>query len=404
MTQAGSACPPGGADAPDALDAAGAARRSRGDPRSTPLVEIHKELGATLTDFAGWRMPLRFSGELAEHHAVRRTAGVFDLCHMVEIEVVGADAALALDSCVVSRLSTLEPGRARYTMLCDSSGGVVDDLVVYRRQPAEFLVVANAANGAAVTGALQEGAARLDAQVTDLSDATGLVAVQGPLAAETLRHLTAASLDDVGYYCCAMATVAGVETLLARTGYTGEDGFELFCPAQSAGSIFLALLEAGRPSGVVPAGLAARDSLRLEAGMALAGNELTVDVTPYEAGLGRVVDLEKPVDFSGRAALESRRAEGPRARLVGLVAIGRRSPRAGYDVLAPADGAISPSRIGTVTSGAPSPTLGVPIAMAYVRPDRAEPGTPLVVDVRGHHEPVEVTKLPFYKRSRHPNP
>ncbi len=371
-------------------------------PRRTPLTSVHESLGATLTGFAGWLMPLRYGSETAEHNAVRTAAGIFDLSHMGEIMVTGPGAAAALDYALTGQPSALVPGRARYTMICAPDGGILDDLIVYRLAGAEFLVVANAANTDVVVKALTERAGAA-AQVTDRTDEYALIAIQGPNATSILTPLTDAGLDAVKYYASYPATVAGREVLLARTGYTGEDGFELFTRPEDAEAIWAALTEAGAGHGLLPAGLAARDTLRLEAGMPLYGNELGPDLTPFDAGLGRVVKLDKPGDFVGRAALEERAAATPQRELVGLVSRSRRVPRHGYDVLW--DQAVC----GTVTSGAPSPTLGRPIAMAYVEPgvalearqaerENGEPGR-LAVDVRGNAEPADLVPLPFYRRT-----
>ncbi len=370
--------------------------------RRTPLTSVHERLGATLTGFAGWLMPLRYRSETAEHNAVRTAAGLFDLSHMGEIMVTGPGAAAALDYALTGQPSALAPGRARYTMICAPDGGILDDLIVYRLADGEFLVVANAANTDVVVKALTERAGP-GAQVADRTDDYALIALQGPNAASILTALTNADLAAVKYYASYPATVAGREVLLARTGYTGEDGFELFAAPGDAEPIWAALAEAGAGHGLLPAGLAARDTLRLEAGMPLYGNELGPDLTPYDAGLGRVVKLDKPGDFVGRAALEERSGATPRRELVGLVGRSRRVPRHGYDVLW--DG----TACGTVTSGAPSPTLGSPIAMAYVEPRVAaearqagpgggEPGR-LAVDIRGNAEPADLAPLPFYRRT-----
>ncbi len=368
--------------------------------RRTPLTGVHERLGASLTGFAGWLMPLRYGSETAEHIAVRTKAGLFDLSHMGEIAVTGPDAAAALDYALVGQPSALAPGRARYTMICAPDGGVLDDLIVYRLAAEEFLVVANAANTATVVAALTDRAGGA-AQVTDRTDDYALIALQGPNAVSILGPVTDAALDAVKYYASYPATVAGAEILLARTGYTGEDGFELFTRPQDAERVWDALTEAGAAQGLVPAGLAARDTLRLEAGMPLYGNELGPDLTPYDAGLGRVVKLDKPGDFVGRAALAERANAEPKRELVGLVSLSRRVPRHGYHVL------WDQAPCGTVTSGAPSPTLGAPIAMAYVEPHVArqaredgadgEPGR-LAVDVRGRAEPADLVPLPFYRR------
>ncbi|MDX3189400.1 glycine cleavage system aminomethyltransferase GcvT [Streptomyces sp. MN03-5084-2B] len=361
--------------------------------KETSLHGVHKGLGALFTDFAGWSMPVRYASELAEHKAVREAAGLFDLSHMAEIHVTGKQAADVLDFALVGNLTGVKPGRARYTMICNASGGVLDDLVVYRLEDDHYLVVANAGNAKVVADALAERVTGFDAVVDDRSETTALIAVQGPKAVEILGAVTDADLDALKYYASVPASVKGHDVLLARTGYTGEDGFELFVDAGEAPALWRLLLDAGEPHGLVPAGLACRDTLRLEAGMPLYGNELTLDQSPFEAGLGRVVKFEKPGDFVGRAALEERSGQDvPRVR-VGLKGAGRRAPRHGYKLL------VDGTEIGEVTSGALSPTLGYPIAMAYVDRAYAEPGTELSVDIRGRIEPVEVVALPFYSRA-----
>jgi len=319
---------------------------------------------------------------------------------MGEISVSGPGADAALDYALTGQMSALKPGRARYTMICAPDGGVLDDLIVYRLADTEFLVVANAANTALVAAALRERAAGYPAEVDDKTSDYALIAIQGPHAGRILQSLTDTGLDQVRYYTGQPAVVAGREVLLARTGYTGEDGFELFTNPGDAEPVWMALTGAGEADGLVPAGLAARDTLRLEAGMPLYGNELGPEVTPFDAGLGRVVVFDKPGDFVGRAALAERAAATPRRALTGLTVGSRRVPRHGYQVLW--DG----QPRGTVTSGAPSPTLGVPIAMAYLDPGTARlaadetAGTRLAVDIRGSAEPARLTDLPFYHRPR----
>jgi aminomethyltransferase len=369
-------------------------------PRTTPLAAVHKELGAAMTDFAGWLMPLRYGSETAEHNAVRNAAGLFDLSHMGELMVTGDGAGAALDYALLTEASAIKPGRARYTMICAPDGGVIDDLIVYRLTESQYLVVANAANAAIVAAELTDRVGGRGATMTDLTDDYALIAIQGPRSAAILAALTSANLDDVRYYASYPATVAGATALLARTGYTGEDGFEIFVGPDDAVGIWQALTDAGQADGLVPAGLAARDSLRLEAGMPLYGNELGRDMTPFDAGLGRVVKLDKPGDFVGRAALAARAQAEPSRELVGLAGRTRRVPRHGYAVLW--DG----EPCGAVTSGAPSPTLGKPIAMAYMTPaaaaaarsEGAGGGERLAVDVRGRAEPADLVPLPFYKR------
>jgi len=358
--------------------------------RDTPLRAVHERLGATMTDFAGWLMPLRYVGETAEHNAVRTSAALFDLSHMGEIEVTGPGAGQALDYAVCGWPSALPVGGARYTMLCAPDGGVLDDLIIYRTDREKFLVVANAVNTAVVLGELQVRCSG-GAVVTDLTGSTGLISIQGPNGPGWLSAVTDLPLADMRYYSGAYGSVAGRAAWVARTGYTGEDGFEIFCAAEDSERIWAALSVAGG-AGLAAAGLAARDTLRLEAGMALYGNELGPDVTPYEAGLGRVVRLDKPGDFVGRAALAERAAAGPARILIGLVVGSRRVPRHGYPVLS------GPSKVGVVTSGGPSPSLGTPIAMAYVAADAAS--GPFSIDVRGRAEPASVTELPFYDRRK----
>jgi aminomethyltransferase len=368
------------------------------EPRRTPLTAVHQSLGASLTDFAGWLMPLRYRSETAEHNAVRTAAGLFDLSHMGELMVTGNEAGEALDYALTGQPSALQPGRARYTMICAADGGVIDDLIVYRLTDTEFLVVANASNAPVVAAELADRASAFAAAVTDRSEHYALIAIQGPRSAGILARLTDTELDQVRYYASYPAVVAGSQVMLARTGYTGEDGFELFTQPQDADRMWQALTEAGAGDGLIPAGLAARDTLRLEAGMPLYGNELSRDVTPFDAGLGRVVKLDKPGDFVGRAALAERAQAAPERVLAGLVGETRRVPRHGYAVLS--DG----EPCGTVTSGAPSPTLGRPIAMAYLTAravadaDAAGADAELAFDIRGSAEPAALIKLPFYHR------
>ncbi|PZG11699.1 glycine cleavage system aminomethyltransferase GcvT [Nonomuraea aridisoli] len=359
--------------------------------RPTPLRDVHESLGATLTDFAGWLMPLRYGSEAAEHRAVREAAGLFDLSHMGEIFLTGPQAGEALDFALVGHLSALTVGRARYTMIVNERGGVLDDLIVYRLGDEEFMVVANASNYEKVGNELKNRAKAYDVVVEDRSDQYALIAVQGPRSQEILATLTDADLDGLKYYAGLPGLVDGRRALIARTGYTGEDGFELFVANQDAVPLWHAITAAGEPYGLKPAGLSSRDTLRLEAGMPLYGNELSAELTPFDAGLGRVVKFDKPGDFVGRSALEAVKDDQPKRRLVGLVARGRRVPRHGYPVTK--DGAV----VGEVTSGAPSQTLGKPIAMAYVDTG-ADSG--LAVDIRGSHEPVDLIELPFYRRNK----
>jgi aminomethyltransferase len=380
------------------------------DHRFSPLHDVHVAAGASFTDFAGWQMPVRYSSDLAEHHAVRSAAGLFDLSHMAEFRVSGSGAGAFLDHAFAGALSAIELGQAKYSLLLTAEGGIVDDVVVYRTGDEELLVVANASNREPVAAALTERAA--DARgagatfdLSDVSDETALVAVQGPRSRAILEAsagLSAPGLADLRYYRSIPADFRGAPVLLARTGYTGEDGFELYLHPSKASDLWEALAEAGAPHDIVPAGLASRDTLRLEAGMPLYGHELGLDTFPQQAGLGRVPALTKP-EFVGRDAVVA----GPAADapvLVGLVGEGRRAARAGYTVFA-ADGddtddGTADAPIGTITSGALSPTLGHPIALAYVDPRFAEAGTPVSVDIRGTRLTYRTTPLPFYRRKK----
>lgn len=368
--------------------------------RTTALHDLHERLGATFTDFAGWQMPVRYSSDLAEHHAVRRGAGIFDLSHMGEIRLVGAGAGEALDHALAGKLSTLAIGRAKYSLLLAADGGVLDDVIVYRPVEDAYLVVANAGNAPLVARELAERSSGRDVEVRDESAGTALIAVQGPasegiltraLADPAVAGITAEDLAGLRYYRVLRGTYDGQELLVARTGYTGEDGFELYVPADRAEALWSLLAQAGGED-LVPCGLAARDTLRLEAGMPLYGHELGPDVLPAQAGLGRVVALSTKGDFVGRAGIEGADLSAARV-LVGLAAEGRRAGRAGAAVKDPA-GAV----VGEVTSGVLSPTLGHPIAMAFVDPALAEVGTELVIDVRGKDLPARVVPLPFYTR------
>lgn len=388
------------------------------EPRRSPLDAAHEAAGAVFTTFAGWRMPLKYGSELAEHAAVRTAAGLFDLSHMGEILVLGPGAADALDAALPTDVPAVAVGQAKYTLLLDDDGGVLDDLVLYRTGDDRFLVVANAANRALVAAVLHQ---RMDgaAVVQDESDDFGLLALQGPISLDVLTEAPGFAADEGGRdggrfaeavralknYRFLAAWFEGHPVLVARTGYTGELGVELFASPGLLPALWDVLLSTGAGSGVVPVGLAARDTLRLEAGMPLHGNELTDQVLPAQAGLARLLPPGKQVDYPGRAA--ALRADPDARVLVGLVGDGRRAGRHGYPVLTAPDAASTPESaagragdrpVGVVTSGALSPTLGRPIAMAYVDPALAEPGTHLAIDVRGTALPVEVHALPFYRR------
>jgi aminomethyltransferase len=360
----------------------------------TPLDDRHVALGARMIDFAGWLMPVQYAGIIEEHRAVRERAGLFDLSHMGELFVVGVDAGAALANALVSNPPALADGRAQYSMIVAPDGGIVDDLIVYRLGPDRFLVVANASNARTVSDALAERLVGFKAVLDDRSLATALVAIQGPRSVEIVRPLTDVDLDALRYYAIAEGSVAGIPALVARTGYTGEDGFEVFVDTNRAAELWDAMLVAGSGQGLAPIGLGARDTLRLEAGMPLYGNELDRSTNPFEANLGRVVKLDKDGDFVGRAALEKVAREGITRQLVGLVMRGRGIARHGYPVHS------GERATGQVTSGTQSPSLGEAIAMAYVATADAAPGTMVDVEIRGQRVPAEVVALPFYHRPR----
>jgi len=363
--------------------------------RQTALVEEHRALGARLIDFAGWEMPVQYTGILDEHRAVRQRVGLFDLSHMGEIWVSGPGAGAGLAAALVSDPPRLAIGRAQYSMICNPDGGIIDDLIVYRLAEQRFLLVPNAANREAVADGLRERLAGFEAALDDASLRTSLVAVQGPRAAELLAALTDVDLAGLRYYAIAEGHACDQPALVARTGYTGEDGFELIVEWDAALPVWRRLMEAGEPMGIMACGLGARDTLRLEAGMPLYGNELDLSTNPFEAGQEWVVKLDKAGDFVGRAALQKVANDGPLRMLAGLTVRGRGIARHGYPVHAPG----AEEQMGVVTSGAPSPTLGTPIAMAYVPPDHARPGNMVEVAIRAARVEAEVVPLPFYKRA-----
>ena len=360
----------------------------------TVLHDEHVKLGASFTDFGGWDMPVRYSSDLAEHHAVRSAAGAFDISHMAEIFVTGDQAAEFLDHALIGIASEIAVGRAKYSMICNKDGGIIDDLIVYRLGEDRFLVIANAGNRHSVVHALHDRKDEFAVVVDDQSDDWALIAVQGPKATGILQQLTETELEPLKYYSIAASSFAHVSAYLCRTGYTGEDGFEVLVPADEASKVWNAILAEGETEGLIAAGLACRDTLRLEAGMPLYGHELDEDHTPFEAGLGRVVRLDEGHEFVGRHGLEKR--QEPSERLVGIVGEGKRAARADYQLRHPETGAT----IGRITSGALSPTLGYPVAMAWLNDRNFEVGDTISVDVRGNLEPYKIVKLPFYKKEQ----
>jgi aminomethyltransferase len=363
--------------------------------KTTPLFDRHVEANAAFTDFGGWNMPVRYTSDLAEHAAVRNAAGLFDISHMAEFFITGNDANAFLDHALVGVASEIGNLRAKYSLIVEASGGIIDDLIVYRLEQNRLLIIANAGNRAAVFAALTDRAKNFDVTLEDASDRFALLAIQGPRAVGILATITDAPLEELKYYSIFESKVLLHHAYLARTGYTGEDGFEILVANEHAVDIWDALLTAGESLGLIAAGYACRDTLRLEAGMPLYGSELSIDTNPYAAGLGRVVRLDHR--FVGAEALGAAAATEPKRKLVGLSGEGKRAARAHYELFA---SETSEHSIGEITTGALSPTLGHPIAMAYLDSSATQLGTEIWADVRGSRQLMQVVPLPFYKRAK----
>jgi len=354
----------------------------------TPLRDFHEQHGARLVDFSGWEMPVQYRSILEEHKAVRNAAGMFDVSHMGEVDVRGPQAGEFLDHLVTNDVSKLFPGRVLYSPMCYDHGGVVDDLLVYMRAPYDYFLCINAGNIEKDLAWIHEQAAAYEVSVTDRSDDYALLAIQGPRAAAIVQTLTGAKLNAIKSYHFTEGAVAGVQCLISRTGYTGEDGFELYHAKSEAPALAEALLEAGETEGLVLAGLGARDSLRLEAGYPLYGHEITTDVSPLSAGLGWTVKLKKESDFVGKAALIAEKTDGPKRKIVFFKTGDRRIVRPGADVMT-TDGAMA----GKVVSGTLSPMLNEAIGSALIVASAADDS--LVVDIRGTKFYLNLVKPPF---------
>ena len=362
--------------------------------QTTPLHARHRALGARMTPFGGWDMPLQYSGIAEEHRAVRTAAGLFDVSHMGEVEIAGDDALAAVQHIASNDARKLEPGRAQYSALTTPAGTVVDDVLVYQLAAGHYLLVINAANIAKDVAWIRKGiGAAGDAVAVNASSRYALIALQGPRAAGILQGLTAVELDGVAYYTFANGEVANVRATISRTGYTGEDGFELFVPPAQADTVWSTLLAAGGSEGLLPAGLGARDTLRLEAGMRLSGQDMDETTTLIEAGLGWTVGWDK-ASFVGREALLEQKRTGPARRLVGFEMLDRGIARHDHAVYAGAD------RVGRVTSGTLTPFLQKAVGMAYVPVELAARDTELSIDVRGRRLRARVVRMPFYRRPR----
>ena len=364
--------------------------------RKTPLFEVHHRLGAKLIDFGGWMMPVNYpAGILKEHQATRKAVGVFDVCHMGEIHFRGKDAAKAVQRLVTNRVDSLYDGRAMYAVACLPSGGIVDDLIVYRVSAEHYFLVVNASN-IAKDHAHFVAAVGSYCAIQDESDQTALIAFQGPKAMAALAPLTRTDLGALkSFHFAGGTTVAGHPATIARTGYTGEDGFEIFTAAKDALPLWDTLLMAAKDVEGGPVGLGARDTLRLEAKLSLYGNDLSETTTPLEAGLSWVVKFDAG-DFIGREALLKQREQGLPRQLVGFEMRTRGIARHGYPILATPDG----PPVGEVTSGTVGPTVGKNIGMGYVPPALAAPGSTLIIDCRGKTAEAEVVQGPFYRRPR----
>ncbi|PWB74628.1 glycine cleavage system protein T [candidate division GN15 bacterium] len=360
-------------------------------PKRTPFSKYHEALGAKMVDFVGFYMPVQYKGITSEHLAVRQNVGLFDLSHMGEFEVTGKDALAFLQKTTTNNVATLEVGKIQYSCMPYPEGGIVDDLLVYRLADRFFLVV-NASNIEKDFNWLKSHLFG-DAKLVDRSDEFGLLAIQGPNAQKVMAEITSHDLEHMGYYTNAIGKVAGVELLFSRTGYTGEDGFELYIPPQHCDKLWKAVTDAGKKYGMEFIGLGARDSLRLEMKMALYGNDIDQTTTPVEAGLSWIVDFEK--DFIGKPIMVKQRDEKPTRRLVCLEMEGKVFPRHGYDIYD--QGKV----VGKVTSGTFSPSLQKPIAMGYVPLDKSKIGATVNVAIRDKQYPAVVVKPPFYKSASH---
>ena len=358
--------------------------------RRTPLYARHAQAGARLVPFAGFEMPVQYTGIVAEHRAVRSAAGLFDVSHMGQLHLAGAGATASIDRLVSCRTARFAFGQIRYGLLCNEKGGVVDDITVYRSGEQEFFLCVNAANIAKDAEWVRSHLAP-DTDFEDRSEATALLALQGPASAPLLSALSDADPAELGRFRFADFRIAGQHVVVSRTGYTGSDGFELYLPEAGANALWDALLDAGESLGIVPAGLGARDTLRLEAALPLYGHELDDDGSPLEAGLSRFVDLDRG-GFIGATAVAARLARGHDRQLVGFVLDDRGVARADYPLCH--EGV----QIGRVTSGSPSPSLGKSIGLGYVPPSLAQPGTLLTVEIRGRQIAAHIVKTPFVSK------
>lgn len=364
--------------------------------KKTPLNQTHIDSGARMVDFGGWHMPVQYSGLSQEHNAVRTKAGLFDVSHMGEVLVEGEDAENFLNHLVTNNVSRLTDGQALYTVMCYDNGGIVDDLLVYRRGNQKYLLCINAGNIEKDWEWIQKIAKDFPKLSTfrNASDEYCQIALQGPLSEKILSQLTNVNLSAIKYYHFAEAEFLGAPAIISRTGYTGEDGFEIYAPASQAVKIWEHIVKKGEPLGLIPAGLGARDTLRTEMKFPLYGHEITAETNPLEAGLGWVVKLDKPANFVGKEALKKCKATGMQRALVGIKVLDRGIARQGYAIF----DSENKNKIGEVTSGTMSPSLGFPIAIAYVKQGMHTVGNKISVQVRDRFFPAEIIATPFYKK------
>jgi aminomethyltransferase len=370
------------------------AHAAPGTLRKTPLHARHRALGARMVDFAGWDMPVEYTSLAEEHRAVRTRAGLFDVSHMGEIEIAGRDALQAVQQIACNDASRLERNQIQYSALTTPEGTIVDDVLTYKLNDEHFMLVVNSSNIVKDFTWISKAVEGLgDVVAVNTSSRYALLAVQGPAAQEILQGLTGVDLRELKYYCFTTGEVAAVAGTISRTGYTGEDGFEIFVPPAAAERVWNAILEAGRGAGIVPAGLGARDTLRLEAGMRLYGQDMDETTTVLEAGLGWIVGWSKP-SFTGADVLRRQKAEGVTRKLVGFEMRERGIARHGYDVY------VNGEKSGMVTSGTQTPHLNTAIGMAYVPASHAATGTEIAIDIRGRRVRAAVVPMPFYKRAK----
>ena len=368
--------------------------------RKTQFYQVHKQT-AKLTDFAGFQMPLYYKGIIPEHLAVRNSAGVFDISHMGRLLITGADAERFLNFVVTNDVSKLLPNEAQYSVMCTDKGGIIDDFVIYRMEAAKFMVVFNASNREKDSNWLIQDSKDFNVKINQLSDEVAMLAVQGPNAAKILQKLAVEDLSKIERFKCGNAHLAGVDVFLARTGYTGEDGFEVFIwnatidKPDNAVKLWNAILEAGRPFGIKPCGLGARDTVRLEAGLCLYGNDIDENTTPYEAGLGFVVKLQKN-RFIGKDALQQQKTEGVKRKRVGIVLMEQGIPRAGFDLFNS-----ETRKIGALTSGTFSPLLKQGVGMGYVETVQAQEAHIVYVKIRDKMTKAKIVSFPLYDSEKY---